>query len=101
MLLPRSARFSILILTGAVLAGCAAGPKTYSTYRPSLSAAAATVSAPGAATAQPAEGALSLKESVRLALANNRRVSVADRRVLIERDRRIEAIGSVLPRITG
>lgn len=47
------------------------------------------------------DGPLSLEDVLRLASASNRRISIADRRALIERDRELEALALVLPRVNG
>jgi outer membrane protein len=106
---------SLLLASG--MAGCAVAPQPRSlSSGPLLEQAAdagpGTAAAPAAPTPAPPALAppavspdgnepLTLQDCLRLAEANSRRISIVDRRVLLERDRRLEAFGLVLPRITG
>jgi hypothetical protein len=56
---------------------------------------------PPASQAAVPDGPLSLEDVLRLASSSNRKISIADRQALIERDRELEALALVLPRVNG
>lgn len=75
------------------------GTKAFSALSEAAQAEAGSV--PSAGQANVPDGPLSLEDVLRLASASNRRISIADRRALIERDRELEALALVLPRVNG
>lgn len=89
------------LFTAALLcAGCTVPFDDAPRYRPGDASTRALTRPDGADAAVP-EGALTLDDCVRIALADNRRIWISDRRVLIAQDRLNEDISEVLPRLTA